>query len=62
MKGRYTYRVRNAALRELLTARALFRCGDKDGLGEAILREYAADLRGVLARHAAAVLQQARKK
>jgi hypothetical protein len=48
---------RSKALGELLLARALFRCGDKDGLGRKILREYARDLRGHLARHAQAVLE-----
>ena len=43
-------------LREIILARALFRCGDHEGLGERILRQYARDLRGVLARHARAVL------
>lgn len=47
---------RNAALRELVLARALYRCGDAEGLGERILRTYVADLRGVLSRHADAVL------
>ncbi len=47
---------RNAALREIVLARALYRCGDQDGLGEKILREYASDLRGHFARHAQAVL------
>ncbi len=47
---------RNLALRELVLARALFRCGDADGLGEAILHEYARDIRGHFARHARAVL------
>ena len=47
---------RNNALRELHLARALFRCGDHDGLGEAVLREYAEDFRGCFARHARAVL------
>lgn len=49
---------RNAALRELVLARALYRCGDCRGLGEAILREYARDLHGLYARHAQAVLRQ----
>ena len=49
---------RKMALRELLLARALYRCGDHDGLGERVLREYARDLRGHLARHAQAVLKQ----
>lgn len=47
---------RNHALRELHLARALFRCGDHDGLGKAVLREYAEDFRGCFARHARAVL------
>jgi flavin-dependent dehydrogenase len=49
--------VRNRALREIVVARALYRCGDDGGLGEATLRAYAADLRGVFARHAEAVLR-----
>ncbi|HQM50850.1 MAG TPA: FAD-dependent oxidoreductase [Candidatus Hydrogenedentes bacterium] len=54
---------RNLSLRELILARALYRCGDYDGLGERILREYAQDLHGHHARHATAVLndQAARK-
>jgi len=47
---------RSKALRELLLARALFLCGDKDGVGKTILLEYTRDLRGHLARHARAVL------
>lgn len=47
---------RRDSLRELLLARALYRCGDHEGLGASILREYAKDLRGHLARHAQAVL------
>jgi len=47
---------RRVSLRELMLARALYRCGDHNGLGEKILREYAKDLRGHLARHAQAVL------
>ena len=53
-------RPRNDSLRELLLARALYRCGDRDGLGERILRRYAADLRGHYARHATAVLEASR--
>jgi len=44
--------------RELVLARALYRCGDHQGVGETILRAYAADLRGHYARHAAAVLAE----
>jgi hypothetical protein len=50
--------VRNRALRELVLARALYRCGDCDGLGEEILRSYARDMRGHFARHARAVLSR----
>ena len=48
--------VRNRALRELYLARALYRCGDPDGLGEQLLRAYTSDIRGHFARHANAVL------
>ena len=49
---------RNKSLRELILARALYRCGDYEGLGKKILKEYASDLRAHYARHAGAVLQQ----
>jgi HEAT repeat protein len=49
---------RNNSLRELVLSRALYRCGDYEGLGEKILKEYACDLRAHYARHAGAVLQQ----
>jgi hypothetical protein len=49
---------RNESLRELILARALYRCGDQDGVGQAILREYEKDLRGHYARHAHAVLTE----
>jgi flavin-dependent dehydrogenase len=49
---------RNDSLRELVLARALYRCGDYHGLGEKILKQYAADLRAHYARHARAVLRQ----
>jgi hypothetical protein len=48
--------VRTRTLAELMLARALFRCGDHQGVGEQILRQYAQDLRGYYARHAQAVL------
>ena len=54
--------VRAQALRELMLGRALFRCGDKDGIGRAILEKYSKDFRGHLARHAAAVLKEKDKK
>ncbi len=47
---------RRESLRELLLARALYRCGDFQGIGEKTLRTYTADLRGHLAQHAKAVL------
>ena len=49
-------RSRLTATRELMIARALYRCGDWDGVGERTLRQYAQDLRGHFARHAQAVL------
>jgi NADPH-dependent 2,4-dienoyl-CoA reductase/sulfur reductase-like enzyme len=52
-------KIRNQTLSELYLARALYRCGDCDGLGEKTLREYARDLHGHYARHAKAVLQKA---
>jgi glycine/D-amino acid oxidase-like deaminating enzyme len=48
-------------LREISLARALYRCGDHNGMGERILRAYALDPRGVFARHAGEVLKTARK-
>lgn len=48
---------RNHSLRELILARALYRCGDYKGIGAKILKEYARDLRGHYARHATAVLK-----
>lgn len=47
---------RRESLRELLLARALYRCGDYREMGEQILKAYTEDLRGHLARHAEAVL------
>jgi len=49
---------RNCSLRELFLAQALYRCGDYEGLGERILKQYARDLRGHYARHAYAVLKE----
>ncbi len=47
---------RSEPLREIILARALFRCGDHEGLGEGILRQYAQDLRALFAQHAHAIL------
>ncbi len=54
--GTNAVRTRRDSFCELLLARALYRCGDYEGLGEQILRAYTKDLRGHLARHAQAVL------
>lgn len=51
-------RPRRRALRELGLARALFLCGDCEGVGRKILNDYSRDLRGHFARHAAAVLRE----
>ena len=51
---------RNKSLRELILARALYRCGDYEGIGKEILNEYANDLRAHYARHADAVLKQSK--
>ncbi|HUV67402.1 MAG TPA: hypothetical protein VMW24_26160, partial [Sedimentisphaerales bacterium] len=51
-------KTRNESLRELVLARALYRCGDYNRLGEEILRQYAGDLRAHYARHAREVLQE----
>ncbi|MDX9755671.1 MAG: FAD-dependent oxidoreductase, partial [bacterium] len=48
--------VRDYTLRELLLARALYRCGDYQGVGEKILNAYANDLRAHYSQHAKAVL------
>ena len=48
---------RNAVLKELHLARALYRCGDKNGLGESILNQYANDLHGHYFRHARGILE-----
>lgn len=49
---------RRQALREIYLARALYRCGDHEGLGQSLLRAYLNDVRGHFARHAKAVLDE----
>ena len=49
-------RRRLGPLREIVLARALYHCGDHRGLGERTLMTYRCDLRGLLARHATAML------
>ena len=56
--GRTDTTTRNSSLRELILARALYRCGDREDLGQKILKQYARDLRGHYARHAKAVLAE----
>jgi hypothetical protein len=59
--GKATDITRSQATREVMLARALYRCGDWEGLGEKTLRLYAQDLRGHFARHAQAVLAAGKK-
>jgi len=47
---------RDHSLRELILARALYRCGDHEGIAKRILQEYERDLRGHIARHAHYIL------
>jgi len=47
---------RNKALKELHLARALYLCGDKDGLGKEVLMKYAGSLQGHYARYASEIL------
>ncbi|AQQ69709.1 ribulose-1,5-biphosphate synthetase [Limihaloglobus sulfuriphilus] len=54
----FSFYARMLAVREISIARALYRCGDYNGIGEKILREYCQDLRGVQAAHAAAILEE----
>jgi len=58
-ESRTDTKTRNEALKELYLARALYRCGDHDGLGAKTLGQYSRDLHGHYARHAKAVLQKA---
>jgi flavin-dependent dehydrogenase len=53
--------IRNKTLRELILARALYRCGDYKGLGEKILKQYTDDLHGHYATHAKAVLNEGKR-
>ncbi len=47
---------RARALRELMLARALYRCGDYNNMGREVLENYSNDLRSHFSRHARAVL------
>jgi hypothetical protein len=48
---------RTNSLRELFLARALYRCGDLNGMGKEILTNYSNDLRSHYSRHAREVLR-----
>jgi hypothetical protein len=50
------HRRREAGLREIVLARALWRCGDWEAQGRANLETYRQDIRGYFARHAEDVL------
>ena len=58
-RGTNAEKTRRDSLRELVTARALFRCGDYQNLGRTVLESYISDLRGHFSRHAKAVLDKA---
>jgi hypothetical protein len=60
--GTNAERTRRESLRELMLARALYRCGDDQGLGAKVLQGYTQDLRGHFARHAQAVLEEQRQE
>jgi flavin-dependent dehydrogenase len=53
---------RSEPLREIILARALYRCGDHEGIGEKILRAYEKDLRALFAQHAQAVLAEKKER
>lgn len=53
---------RNNSLREIILGRALYKCGDLNGVGNQILNEYSKDLRGHYYRHANGVLEMFPKK
>ncbi len=50
--------IRNKELKEIFLARALYRCGDKNGLGKEILTNYAKGLNAIYAAHAWAILNE----
>jgi len=58
LKATATEQTRRESIRELSLARALFRLGDYESLGRQTLAAYARDLRGHMARHAQAVLDE----
>ena len=57
-RSNYSHDEKRATVRELNLAAALYRLGDKDGKGEAILKAYADDPRGFYAHYASLVLAE----
>lgn len=53
-----SYPKRTRALREIILARALYKCGDYNSLGENILKTYQNDMRGLFVRHANKILKE----
>jgi hypothetical protein len=47
---------RTKALREIVLARALYSCGDYEGIGKKIILSYTKDMRGLFARHAISII------
>ncbi len=60
--GTNEVKTRRDSIRELLLARALYRCGDYGDVGKQILTTYKRDLRGHFARHAKAVLDKGKDR
>jgi hypothetical protein len=54
----YDCSTREVSLRELIVARALYRCGDYQGMGKKTLEAYSKDFRGHYAIHARAILKE----
>lgn len=48
---------RTKALREIILARVLYKCGDYNDLGKSILENYQKDMRGLFARHSSQILE-----
>ncbi|MCH2209550.1 MAG: FAD-dependent oxidoreductase, partial [Lentisphaerales bacterium] len=57
-KSNYDCTSREVSLRELIVARALYRCGDYQGMGKKTLEAYSNDFRGHYAIHARAILKE----
>lgn len=53
-----SYNKRTKALREIVLARALYKCGDYSEIGKNILENYRKDIRGLFARHASQILNK----